>query len=368
MPSLFETPFNELSLLCDNENDASIQAWNQADHYLLNVLSQHENFVSQHIGIINDDWGALSIACKDFNPAIYSDSAIFSYWFKKNSPDLKIPIVNTIDELTHSKANVFIMRLPKNLHFFQHQLSLLSQLSNITVYVAGMQKYWPASFFKTADDYFNDIEVLPGIKKAKCMRLKNGKNNKQPDITHTVEIPEFSLQAINYPNVFSRESLDIGTRFFLDNFPKLMNCKSMIDLACGNGLLGIYALKKYADIHVTFIDESHYATKACAASLSANHIQLERHSIIQNNALHELSIGLVDAILCNPPFHQLHRVGDHIANTMIQQSRKALNPNGHLILIGNRHLGYQTLLKPHFKYVDIIASNSKFILFEAYNN
>ncbi len=373
MSNTFVTPFGDFKLHCDNGDDNSIQAWNQADNYLLQVLEKHPDLEKQTLGVINDEWGALSIAANKFQPLIYSDSAIFSYWLRKNSKNIvDKPLahkpVSNIGKLKTSSANLFIMRLPKNLHFFQHQLSLLSQLPDITVYVAGMQKYWPPTFYQTAYDYFDDVEVYDGIKKAKCMRLAKGKNNTQLELTNTLDIPEFNLTAINYPNVFSRDGFDQGTRFFLENFPHLGDFEHVIDLACGNGLLGIQALKNHPKLHVTFIDESYYATQACAASLAANAIDASRYTIIHNNALHNLELPKADAVLCNPPFHQLHRIGDHIANAMIQQSAKALKTGGRLYLIGNRHLQYDVLLKKYFKKVLQVANNDKFALFNSVNN
>jgi 23S rRNA (guanine1835-N2)-methyltransferase len=342
---IFNTPFGNYNIACDNANDPSIQGWNQADHYLLSMLALHPKTGDKKIAILNDDWGALSIACQLFSPEIYSDSAIFKHWLNVNLAEASAHIaIKPVDQLLHSQANVFLMRLPKNLHFFQHQLSLLSQLPNITVYVAGMQKYWPATFYHTANDYFENCKVMEGIKKAKCMILINGKKNLLPESTKKIMLDDFNLKAINYPNVFSRDSLD---------------------LACGNGLLGIFALKANPQLHTSFIDESYYATLSCAASCSINGIDESRFNIHHNDALHGLALEPADTVLCNPPFHQLHRIGDHIANTMMKQSYEYLKPDGTLFLIGNRHLNYNGLVKKYFGKVSIIAENAKFILLAA---
>lgn len=358
------TPFGEFTLVCDNANDPSIQAWSQADAYLLRLLDDEPAAMRGKVAVINDDWGALAVATQAFAPLPYSDSAIYRDWLARNL-GLADTTVHGIEQLARSPATFFLMRLPKNLHFFRHQLSLLSCLPDITVYVAGMQKYWPASFFEAAHDYFADVEFYPGIRKAKAMRLGEGKANREPQPEQRLECPEFGLAAINYPNVFSRDSLDIGTRFFLENFPDLSACSNVLDLACGNGLLGIKALQAFPQLQGWFVDESHYATLSCRASLKANAIDENRYTVLQNNILHGLSLPPMDAILCNPPFHQQHRIGDHIASAMMAHSARVLAENGRLYLIGNRHLNYNLLLGRHFSQVNVHAANSKFVILKA---
>ena len=364
MTTPFQTPFGDFTLQCDNATDPSIQAWNQADCYLLNLFAQHDFSDNDKLAVVNDDWGALALGTAQFQPEIYSDSAIFSYWLGINCKKDK-PLVQPIENISNSTANIILMRLPKNLHFFRHQLSLLSFLPDITLYIAGMQKYWPASFFEATHDYFADVEIFPGVKKAKAICLKRGKSNPEPATTTVLELPEFHLKTVNYPNVFSRENLDIGTRFFLENFPDLNYCHTVLDLACGNGLLGIQALKQHPELQGWFVDESWYATQSCRDSLKANDIKENRYEVTQNNILHNLPLPPMDAILCNPPFHQQHRIGDHIASVMIKQSKNALKKGGCLYLIGNRHLNYQLLLRQSFKHVEIYASNNKFLIFKS---
>ena len=69
-----------------------------------------------------------------------------------------------------------------------------------------------------------------------------------------------------------------------------------------------------------------------------------------------------DLIICNPPFHEEHTVGDHIAKRLFNHAKQHLNTKGQLIIVGNRHLGYHSTLKSNFKNVEILASNSKFVL------
>jgi len=72
-----------------------------------------------------------------------------------------------------------------------------------------------------------------------------------------------------------------------------------------------------------------------------------------------------DLILCNPPFHQGHVIGDHIAWQMFAQSKKQLRKDGELWIVGNRHLQYHIKLKKIFGNCRQVAGNAKFVMLAA---
>jgi len=71
-------------------------------------------------------------------------------------------------------------------------------------------------------------------------------------------------------------------------------------------------------------------------------------------------------VLCNPPFHQSHTLGDFIAWQMFEDAKHALRPGGLLRVIGNSHRGYQLKLKKIFGNSKIVATNSKFMIIDSY--
>jgi 16S rRNA G1207 methylase RsmC len=191
-----------------------------------------------------------------------------------------------------------------------------------------------------------------------------------------LELSDFDLTLFNTPHVFSSGKLDIGSRFFLNNFPNLAGCEKLIDLGCGNGVLGLMALKQNPQVDVTFVDESYHAI--CAAKASVNFLlgnkapklpgenDDERVHFQVNHCLDGYPANSVDTILCNPPFHQQQAVGTRIARQMFRESAQVLRPGGSLYVIGNRHLNYHIELKKQFRQVSVKASDRKFVIYAAY--
>ncbi|CAA0118816.1 Ribosomal RNA large subunit methyltransferase G [BD1-7 clade bacterium] len=348
------------------------QAWNQADAYLVEKTREHD-LTGKTVALINEGFGALATALTSHSIKTLSfhDSASYEHWHKRNTtqastsdtePQLS---VYPLDHLQNEQADIYLIKLPKNIRLFERILSIIAQKPSPTVYVAAMQKHWPAAFYSVAEKYFEKMDVYPGQKKAKCMRLETPKA--LPLFQHQWEIDAETdgISLINPIGVFSQQQLDIGSRLFLKHFPNLNDANHIIDLGCGNGVLGICALKRMPKLHVDFIDDSRIALDACATNLSHNGLEDSTTTLWHNDCLFGLEFPHVDAILCNPPFHQQHQVSTQVADTMIRQSAEQLKKGGSLFLIGNRHLQYKKTLKRHFSQVTQHASDAKFIIFEA---
>jgi 16S rRNA (guanine1207-N2)-methyltransferase len=88
---------------------------------------------------------------------------------------------------------------------------------------------------------------------------------------------------------------------------------------------------------------------------------------IANNCLDGMPATDVDMVMCNPPFHQQQAITDHIAWQMFCDAKQILSVGGQLLVIGNRHLGYDGKLSRLFgkSNVKVVASNKKFVILQA---
>jgi 23S rRNA (guanine1835-N2)-methyltransferase len=165
--------------------------------------------------------------------------------------------------------------------------------------------------------------------------------------------------------VFSRERLDIGTRFLLQNLPRTEGPVKVIDLGCGNGLLGLMAGQQNPDASLCFVDESYMAIASARANFKQLDPTLQRADFHLGDGLAEIEKNSADLILCNPPFHQSHAIGDTVALSMFRRSARVLRDGGELWVVGNRHLDYHRKLKHWFSSVDVVTSNKKFMILRA---
>ncbi|MFY3818033.1 methyltransferase, partial [Escherichia coli] len=166
----------------------------------------------------------------------------------------------------------------------------------------------------------------------------------------------------NHANVFSRTGLDIGARFFMQHLPENLEGE-IVDLGCGNGVIGLTLLDKNPQAKVVFVDESPMAVASSRMNVETNMPEaLDRCEFMINNALSGVEPFRFNAVLCNPPFHQQHALTDNVAWEMFHHARRCLKINGELYIVANRHLDYFHKLKKIFGNCTTIATNNKFVV------
>ncbi len=171
---------------------------------------------------------------------------------------------------------------------------------------------------------------------------------------------------ISRANVFSQSKLDIGTRLLLAHLPTVPDGGAVLDLGCGNGVLGASLALTFDGGSITFTDVSHAAVASArdtyVATMGDDDDRARFHSV-------DLAAGVadrsIDVVVINPPFHDQHVVGDDTARRMFAEAERVLRPGGEVRVIGNRHLGYHRLLGRRFGAAEVVASNPKFVVLSA---
>jgi 16S rRNA (guanine1207-N2)-methyltransferase len=171
----------------------------------------------------------------------------------------------------------------------------------------------------------------------------------------------------NHANVFSRDRLDIGTRFFLQHLPVKTDAIDIIDLACGNGVVGLIAAERNPKARLHFVDESFMAVASAQENFYRAFAQSREARFQVGDGLNDFAAQSADLILCNPPFHQQNTIGDQIATQLFKQAKTVLKRGGECWVIGNRHLAYHQDLKKLFGNCTVMASNAKFVIWQAIN-
>ncbi len=390
MTQLYKTPFGEFSIKRVPDNDKNLQAWNSADLYILNQLfewvqSGRLNLKKARILIMNDAFGALATPLSKFSCDSYSDSFIChdatTQNINYNCPDNleKLTFIKSTSNLD-TKYDLVLFKEAKNQTFLKcEMLKLAGHLNPGAIIVGGiMARNLQKNTLDMLSRVVGPAHASLAWKKSRLIfvtpeQSSNGSKPGAYDLDKclsTFKVDDLNALIYNQANVFSRSKLDIGTRFFLHNFPDKKQYKNIIDLGCGNGVLSLKAAQLNPQAFISCIDESYMAVASTKMTLEAN-IQTRPLNIqyIEANALSDYSDldehEKADLILCNPPFHQQHVVGDAIAWQMFKQSKRVLRRGGELWIVGNRHLGYHLKLKKIFGNQMLIATSNKFVVIKA---
>jgi 23S rRNA (guanine1835-N2)-methyltransferase len=355
----------------------SWQAWDAADEYIIEYVQALPSLnASTRLRIYNDDFGALACWFVDYPTTWISDSFVAHQSCLMNlaSNNLNANNIRFVDSLDRNDnpCDLVLIKIPKTTALLEQQLIDLQAVvtPDTQVIAAGKMLAIQKSTLALFEKYLGPTTTSLAKKKARLIFCQpTGKlSHTSPYPTRWLtENPQFELS--NHANVFSRQQLDIGARFMLQHLPKVGN-QRLVDLGCGNGVLGLHVLHKNPEAHVIFVDESYMAVASAKENIKNNLPEaLERSDFIVGNCLEEFlkdsKQSSVDFVLCNPPFHQQNTITDHIAMQMFSDAKKALSNGGELIIVGNRHLDYPNKLKRMFKSVNHAANNQKFSIFIA---
>lgn len=373
METLLNVPQGQFILqrLPQRKNEV-LRAWDAADEYLLAHLAEN-NLLREgsQVLILNDGFGALTVALNNYYLVAISDSWLSQQStrlnFSENKLSLdKIDLRNSLDWPTEP-VDVVLIKVPKTLASLEDQLVRLQPLltSKPTVIAAGMVKAMPASVWKLMERYLGATKPSLAKKKARLifttLEIKQEQFSNPYPVYYQLENTDYHIT--NHANVFSRDSLDIGTRFLLQYLPKNSEAKHIVDLGCGNGVIGLLLARDNPLAHIYFVDESYMAV--ASAKENFNHAFSSRQAeFCIEDGLIDFKTDAMDLIVCNPPFHQQATVGNQIALTMFKQSYRVLKKGGALMVIGNRHLGYHLDLKKLFGQCNEVASNKKFVIWQ----
>jgi len=369
----FDTPFGQFKLLrLPQRKRELLRAWDAADSLLLQSLSD-ENIPLHRALICNDSFGAVAVALHRSQPISWSDSWLAHQACRNNLQhnDVDEKAVEYLDSLSLPEKGVqlVIIKVPKTLALLEYQLLRIKPLltPSSRVLVAGMVKNMPASVWTLLEKIIGPSTTGRAVKKSRLIQVTPDMNIKLPVNPYPVSWPldDTDFTMINHANVFSRDKLDIGARFMLEHLPETEGEGQIIDLGCGNGLLGLMAASQNARASVHFVDESYMAIASARENMLQLDRDLQQFSFHCSDGLNDFATDSADLILCNPPFHQSHSIGDTVARGMFQQAAAVLRPDAELWVVGNHHLGYQKLLKNWFATVKLIASNRKFVILRA---
>lgn len=354
-------------------NNETLQAWDAGDEYLINHVEELELPSNQNILIVNDHFGALSCwFSQRHKVTLMSDSFISHQGANANLKANSCPTItylSTMDKIP-SDIDLVLFQLPKS---NRHLVWLLSQLrdsldSSVPVIAVNKAKEIHTSTLKLFEKYLGETNTSLAWKKH---RLVFSNANSQtpikvsPDTRWSVDKEQIELN--NLPNVYSGESLDLGARFMLEHLPQNPDLKHVLDLGCGNGVLSVKMGQLNPQIKLTCVDESFMAVESAQQNLIANLGKEREIDCIANNCLDGMPAKDVDLVMCNPPFHQQQAITDHIAWQMFCDAKQILSVGGQLLVIGNRHLGYDGKLSRLFgkSNVKVVASNKKFVILQA---
>ena len=358
--------------LTRNPADDNLQAWDAADEFLLNhiddlqVLSAHSKLL-----ILNDAYGALAVALATYPVFSWNDSFLAQQALRDNLVANGYPAdqvkTNSAIDFPAVAVDCVLLKIPKTLALLEHQLYALRPLLHHDTHIvaAGMSRHIHKSTLELFESILGPTTTTRAHKKSRLILVErdhsiNEGYSKFPD-SYEVEVDR-CYRIVNHASLFSRERLDRGSQLLIEHMPISDQYRRIVDLGCGNGILGIIAAALNPAANLLFCDASHMAIASASENFHHAFAQTRHVEFRVDDGLQSVAAESRDLVLINPPFHQQHNVGDAIAWKMFKDAQRVLVAGGELRLVGNRHLAYHAKLKKLFGNCETIAATTRFVI------
>ncbi|EJF83179.1 hypothetical protein MCW_01473 [Cardidatus Bartonella washoeensis 085-0475] len=185
------------------------------------------------------------------------------------------------------------------------------------------------------------------------------------NITHLRSPPlTFENKFQTTSGMFSHGRIDLGSAALALHMPQIISGKTA-DFGAGWGFLSYTALERSKKLTALDLYEADYnALRAAKQHLKHMKTSLPIH-FYWHDLVHEPITDLYDTIISNPPFHTQQTTDVSLGQHFIINAAKYLKPGGNLLLVANRHLPYEALLKNLFRTVLIHEKAHGFKVIEA---
>ncbi|MFD4506899.1 methyltransferase [Streptomyces sp. NPDC058457] len=364
----------ELSRFPEDPRDR-LRAWDASDAYLLRYLDRERIGLSGTVVVLGDRWGALVTTLAEHRPVQITDSYLSQEATRVNLARAgvepgAVQLLTTQDP-PPERVDMLLVRVPKSLALLEDQLLRLAPAvhAGTVVIGTGMVKEIHTSTLRLFERIIGPTRTSLAEQKARLIHCTPDPALARPENPwpYSYALPDgigavSGRTVVNHAGVFCADRLDVGTRFFLAHLPE--GGRRIVDLGCGNGVVGTAVALADPTAEVLFVDESFQAVASAEATYKANGVPGHAEFRV-GDGLAGVAAGSVDVVLNNPPFHSHQATTDATAWRMFTGAKRALRPGGELWVIGNRHLGYHVTLRRLFGNSQLVASDPKFVVLKA---
>lgn len=175
-------------------------------------------------------------------------------------------------------------------------------------------------------------------------------------------IADENLKFYTDNGVFSKESVDFGTKIMLESFTTNKENAKVADIGCGYGVISIFLAKKYPTYKFTMVDVNNRVLELSKKNIELNKIE-NKVEVLESSSFDNVE-GNFDIVLTNPPI----RAGKKIVHKIMTDSYEHLNPQGELWVVIQKKQGMASckkLLEDTFSMVEVVSKNKGYYILKA---
>ncbi|MEQ3671817.1 class I SAM-dependent methyltransferase [Pseudophaeobacter sp.] len=164
---------------------------------------------------------------------------------------------------------------------------------------------------------------------------------------------------VTAPGVFSADGIDPASQLLAECLPEKLG-RRVADLGAGWGYLAAQILTRAGVEHLHLVEADHVALGCARQNVADARAQFHWADARKWQAPEQ-----VNTVVMNPPFHAGRSAEPELGQAFISAAANMLVASGHLWMVANRHLPYETLLGERFAAVSEVAGNNRFKVLHA---
>lgn len=178
------------------------------------------------------------------------------------------------------------------------------------------------------------------------------------DYTRLRPVPnEDGLVFLTKPGLFGWNAVDAGSRLLVEALAAAgaPGAPPTLDLGCGYGYLTVHAARLGAP-RVVATDSNAAALLACRANVQAHGVVAQ---VLAGDCADTISERF-ERVVCNPPFHEGHRVQAQLTGRFVAAARRLLLARGEAWFVVNRFIPLPRHAAAYFGHVETAADDGRY--------
>lgn len=184
--------------------------------------------------------------------------------------------------------------------------------------------------------------------------------SKPRKVVYSINGVDFSFESDN--GVFSKNDLDKGSELLIETLLPIDLGKSLLDLGCGIGVIGLTLAYFHPGLNVCLSDVNTRALSLCDAN--ANTLRLSQKVTVLQSDIYTKVEGKFDSIVSNPPI----RAGKKVTYEIYKGALEHLNNGGSLYIVIRKQQGalsVKSYLEQLFGNVTVLAREKGYFILKS---
>ncbi|MBC1321024.1 class I SAM-dependent methyltransferase [Listeria welshimeri] len=183
--------------------------------------------------------------------------------------------------------------------------------------------------------------------------------------TWQVLLKEFNMNFTSDNGVFSKNTVDFGSKLLIEAFELEEKSGKILDVGCGYGPMGLTVAKEFPESQIEMVDVNLRALELAKENAELN--KISNTHIYESSVYDNVTATDYQAIISNPPI----RAGKNVVHAILEGAFAHLRKNGELWIVIQKKQGgpsAEKKMEEVFGNVETVTKDKGYFIFRSIKN